>query len=58
MDIEHFQAFLDAVEPGRGATVLSVVPLPGGYSRTSALADVQWSDGTTEKFVLRGDPPE
>lgn len=58
MDIERFQAFLDAVEPGRGATVLSAVPLPGGYSRLSVMAEVLWADGTTEKFVLRGDPTE
>ena len=58
MNVEHFQAFLDAVEPERGATVLSAVPLPGGYSRDSVMAEVLWADGTTEKFVLRGDPPE
>jgi len=58
MDIERFQAFLDAVEPDRGASVLSAVALAGGYSRLSVLSEVQWSDGTTEKFVLRGDPPD
>jgi aminoglycoside phosphotransferase (APT) family kinase protein len=57
MDVEHFQAFLDAVEPERGATVLSAVPVPGGYSRDTVMAEVRWSDGSTEKFVLRGDPP-
>ena len=58
MNVERFQAFLDAVEPDRGATVLSASPLPGGYSRDTVMAEVQWADGTTEKFVLRGDPPE
>ena len=58
MDIEHFQAFLDAVEPERGGTVLSAVPIPGGYSRDTVMAEVRWADGTTERFVLRGDPPE
>jgi aminoglycoside phosphotransferase (APT) family kinase protein len=58
MNIEKFQAFLDAVEPDRGATVLSAVPLPGGYSRDTVMAEVRWADGTTEKFVLRGDPAE
>ncbi|MCX6433695.1 MAG: phosphotransferase [Actinobacteria bacterium] len=58
MNVDHFQAFLDAVEPERGATVLSAVPLPGGYSRDTVLAEVRWADGTTEKFVLRGDPAE
>ena len=58
MNIERFQAFLDAVEPDRGATVLSASPLPGGYSRDTVMAEVQWADGSIEKFVLRGDPPE
>lgn len=58
MNVERFQAFLDAVEPDRGATVLSASPLPGGYSRDTVMAEVQWADGSTEKFVLRGDPPE
>ncbi len=58
MNIERFQAFLDAVEPDRGATVLSASPLPGGYSRETVMAEVRWADGTTEKFVLRGDPAE
>lgn len=58
MNVERFQAFLDAVEPDRGATVLSASPIPGGYSRDTVMAEVQWADGTTEKFVLRGDPPE
>lgn len=57
MNVERFQAFLDAVEPDRGATVLSATPIPGGYSRDTVMAEVQWADGTTEKFVLRGDPP-
>ena len=58
MNIERFQAFLDAVEPDRGATVLSASPLPGGYSRETVMAEVRWADGTTERFVLRGDPAE
>ena len=58
MNVERFQAFLDVVEPERGATVLSTAPMPGGYSRDSVLAQVRWADGSTEKFVLRGDPPE
>jgi aminoglycoside phosphotransferase (APT) family kinase protein len=57
MDIERFQAFLDAVEPDRGATVVSAAPVPGGYSRDTVMAEVQWADGSTERFVLRGDPP-
>jgi len=58
MNVEQFQSFLDAVEPERGATVLSAAPIPGGYSRDTVMAEVRWADGTSEKFVLRGDPPE
>ena len=58
MDKERFQAFLDAVEPDRGATVLECEPIPGGYSRDTARATVRWADGTTESFFLRGDPAE
>ena len=58
MDSERFQAFLDAVEPDRGARVLSTEPIPGGYSRDTVMAVVEWADGSTERFVLRGDPPE
>jgi aminoglycoside phosphotransferase (APT) family kinase protein len=57
MDVARFQAFLDAVEPDRGATVLSAAPVPGGYSRDTVMAEVRWADGSTERFVLRGDPP-
>jgi aminoglycoside phosphotransferase (APT) family kinase protein len=57
MTIGALQRFLDAVEPERGATVTVVVPLSGGYSRDTAIADVIWSDGASERFVLRADPP-
>ena len=57
MDAEKLQAFLNSVEPDRGATVLSTAPVPGGYSRDTVMAEVQWADGSTEKLVLRGDPP-
>src|SRR6478609_5690914 len=57
LDGPSFQRFLDAVEPGRGGTVTAFRPISGGYSRLSALAEVQWGDGSTESFVLRGDPP-
>lgn len=58
MDQQKFQSFLDAVEPERGGTVLSAMPIPGGYSRDTAIAEVEWADGTREKLVLRGDPGE
>ena len=57
MDAQRLQEFLAAVEPDRGATVLSAEPIPGGYSRDTVMAEVQWADGTTERLVLRGDPP-
>ncbi len=57
MDRDRLQAFLNAVEPDRGATVLECEPIPGGYSRDTARATVQWADGSTESFFLRGDPP-
>jgi aminoglycoside phosphotransferase (APT) family kinase protein len=58
MDAEKLQSFLSAVEPDRGPTVITAEPIPGGYSRDTVIAEVQWADGTTEKFVLRGDPEE
>jgi aminoglycoside phosphotransferase (APT) family kinase protein len=58
MDAERFQRFLDAVEPDRGGTVLSAEPIPGGYSRDTVMAQVRWDDGSTERFVLRGDPDD
>jgi aminoglycoside phosphotransferase (APT) family kinase protein len=41
----------------RTATVRTYEPIVGGYSRLMARADIEWSDGTTETVVLRGDPP-
>lgn len=52
-----FGRFLASVEPGRGARVVSCVPIAGGYSRVSARASVRWDDGTEETFILRADPP-
>ena len=51
------QRFLDAIEPGRQPVVISVTPVAGGYSRDTAIAEVQWAAGASERFVLRGDPP-
>jgi aminoglycoside phosphotransferase (APT) family kinase protein len=53
---QRFESLLASVESGRGGKVTSYKPIPGGYSRETALADVQWNDGTTERFVLRADP--
>ena len=56
MDAARLQEFLNAVEPNRGPTVISAEPIPGGYSRDTVIAEVRWSDGSTEELVLRGDP--
>ena len=56
MDAERLQEFLAAVEPERGATVISLEPIPGGYSRDTHRAQVRWADGSIESFVLRSDP--
>lgn len=58
MDAARLQSFLLALEPDRGPTVVSAEPIPGGYSRETVIAEVQWSDGTSERLVLRGDPPD
>ncbi len=49
--------FLEARDGNRSATVVHYEAMVGGYSRSMARADVEWSDGTRESFVLRGDPP-
>jgi aminoglycoside phosphotransferase (APT) family kinase protein len=57
MTPEALERFLASVEPGRRAAVTEFRPITGGYSRLSAVADVRWDDGGTERLVLRGDPP-
>jgi aminoglycoside phosphotransferase (APT) family kinase protein len=52
----RLEAFL-AEHAGQTATVTGYEPMSGGYSRLMALATIQWADGSTEKLVLRGDPP-
>jgi aminoglycoside phosphotransferase (APT) family kinase protein len=56
LDTASFQAFLDHSVPDQRPTVSSCVPISGGYSRMSAIADVTWGGGRTERFVLRADP--
>jgi aminoglycoside phosphotransferase (APT) family kinase protein len=58
MTPERLAEFLARVEPGTPSTVRSCRVLTGGYSRTTALAEVVWADGRAESVVLRGDPPE
>jgi aminoglycoside phosphotransferase (APT) family kinase protein len=50
-------AFLATVRPELTANVTSYALMTGGYSRVMAKAEVQWSNGTSETLVLRGDPP-
>ena len=57
LTVEALQRLLDDAEPGRSARVIDVTALAGGYSRDTAIADVEWADGSVERFVLRGDPP-
>jgi len=54
---ERLAAFLSHHDVGRDATVTSYDAMVGGYSRLMARAVVEWSDGTVETLVLRGDPP-
>src|SRR3954451_14094341 len=54
---EALERFLGVAEPGRDAAVTDFRAITGGYSRLSAVADVRWDDGATERLVLRGDPP-
>jgi aminoglycoside phosphotransferase (APT) family kinase protein len=53
----NLAAFLASVRPDATATVRSYALMTGGYSRIMARAEVDWSDGTTQTMVLRGDPP-
>jgi len=39
------------------ATVDSYAVMTGGFSRVMARVDLTWAEGTSETFVLRGDPP-
>ncbi len=57
LNAESLQRFLTAVVPERGATVLSVTALTGGYSRDTAIGEVRWGDGSQDRVVLRADPP-
>ena len=54
---ERLGAFLSNHDGARQATVTAYETITGGYSRLMARADVEWSDGSGESFVLRGDPP-
>lgn len=53
----RFEKFLAASEPARACHVTHCETIIGGYSRISARAAVDWADGGSEQFILRGDPP-
>lgn len=54
---QRLGAFLTERDGQRSATVVSYETMVGGYSRLMAKADVDWSDGQHNTYVLRGDPP-
>ncbi len=49
--------YLSRADGARSASVVAYEVMIGGYSRSMARAEVEWSDGSRETFVLRGDPP-
>ena len=53
---KRLAAFLSERDGERSATVVSYETMVGGYSRLMAKAEVEWSDGERDTFVLRGDP--
>jgi aminoglycoside phosphotransferase (APT) family kinase protein len=53
----RLERFLAEVAPELEARVTSWRPISGGYSRVTAVADVQCAGGVEERFVLRSDPP-
>ena len=54
---ERLGRFLTARDGTRSAVVRHYEAMTGGYSRLMARAEVEWSDGSVETVVLRGDPP-
>jgi aminoglycoside phosphotransferase (APT) family kinase protein len=54
---ERLERFLVEVAPELGATVTSLSPISGGYSRVTSVAQIRRADGVGQKLVLRSDPP-
>jgi aminoglycoside phosphotransferase (APT) family kinase protein len=52
----RLERFLAGVAPALEARVVSVRPISGGYSRVTAVAEVDCADGTQQRLVLRSDP--
>ncbi len=54
---ERLERFLAEAAPDLGATVTSISPISGGYSRVTSVAQIRRADGVEQKLVLRADPP-
>ena len=54
---ERLERFLGEVAPDLAATVTSVTPISGGYSRLTSVAEIRTAEGSEQKLVLRADPP-
>src|SRR5688500_2234838 len=54
---ERLGRFLSDHDGARTAVVRRYESMVGGYSRLMARAEIEWSDGSIETLVLRGDPP-
>ena len=55
---DRLSSFLSQADPAKGVAVCTdYEPMAGGYSRTMARAQVEWSESDAEVLVLRGDPP-
>jgi aminoglycoside phosphotransferase (APT) family kinase protein len=49
-------ALLAAEQPDRTASLASLSQIPGGYSRVTSRAEIRWSDGQADTYILRSDP--
>lgn len=54
---QRLAKFLTDRDGQRTAKVVGYEAMVGGYSRMMAKAQVEWSDGECNAYVLRGDPP-
>lgn len=52
-----FERFLAEAAPDLGASVTSITPISGGYSRLTSVADIRTADGGEQRLILRSDPP-
>ena len=52
-----FERFLAEAAPDLGASVTSITPISGGYSRLTSVAGIRTADGGAQRLILRSDPP-